>query len=180
MYLEVADFDDDAPADANPSADEQPPLISLHAITGVRTENTMKLRVSIGGREFTALLDSSSTHNFISDVAAPIAGLLFNSGGGATVVVANGDCVACRGLAHDVAIRIGQEDFAVDCYTIPLDCYDMVLGMAFLRTLGPILWDFDYLCLAFSRQGRRVLWKGLGASHSDISPTGHLYAIHHS
>lgn len=180
FYLEVADFDEEAPADDNPSAEEQPPLISLHAITGVRAENTMKIRVSIGGREFTALLDSGSTHNFISDVAAPMAGLHFNSGGGATVVVANGDRVACRGLAHEVPIRIGQEDFAMDCYTIPLDCYDMVLGVAFPRTLGPVLWDFNDLCLAFWRQGRRVLWKGLDASRHDIAPTGHLHAIHHS
>jgi len=43
FYLEVADFDEEAPADDNPSADEQPPLISLHAVTGVRAENTMKL-----------------------------------------------------------------------------------------------------------------------------------------
>jgi len=43
FYLEVADFDEEAPADDNPSADKQPPLISLHAVTGVRAENTMKL-----------------------------------------------------------------------------------------------------------------------------------------
>jgi hypothetical protein len=42
--------------------------------------------------------------------------------------VANGDRVPCRGLARDVAIRIGEEFFTIDCYTIGLDCYDMILG----------------------------------------------------
>lgn len=51
-------------------------------------------------------------------------------------MVANGDRMACRGLAYDVAICIGEEHFMVDCYSIPLDCYDMVLGVAWLRTLG--------------------------------------------
>ena len=73
------------------------------------------------------------------------------------MVVANGDRVACRGLARDVAVRIAEEHFTVDCYAIPLDCYDVVLGTSYLRTLGPILWDFDDLCMAFWRHGRRIL-----------------------
>jgi hypothetical protein len=32
---------------------------------------------------------------------------------------------------------------------IPLDCHDLVLGVTFLRTLGPILWDFDDMCMVF-------------------------------
>jgi hypothetical protein len=91
-------------------------------------------------------------------------------------VVANGDRVACRGLARDVALRIGEEFFTMDCYTIPLDCYDLVLGVSWLRTLGPILWDFDDLCMAFTHQGRRVLWKGIGSTRSDIPPTRRLHA----
>ena len=44
-------------------------------------------------------------------------------------MVANGDRVACRGLARDVGLRItqqgvGHEDFTLDCFTIPLDCHD--------------------------------------------------------
>lgn len=67
------------------------------------------------------------------------AGLQFHDSCSAHVVVANGDRVACHGLARDVAIHIGEEHFTLDCYSIPLDCYDMVLGVAWLRTLGPIL-----------------------------------------
>jgi len=69
----------------------------------------------------------------------------------------------------------------VDLYSIPLDCYDMVLGVAFLRTLGPVVWDFDALQMAFLRHGRRVLWQGTGAArpaHQTAPRThaGHLYA----
>ena len=69
----------------------------------------------------------------------------------------------CRGVARDVDLRIGAEAFPVDCYAIPLDSYDMVLGIAWLRTLGPILWDFDNLCMEFTFKGRRVLWHGVGS-----------------
>lgn len=151
-------------------------MISLHAIIGIRTEDTMQLRVQIGNHEFTALLDSGSTHNFISATAAHRAGLRFHDSRGAHVVVANGDRVACHGLAHDVGLRISDEHFTVDCYSIPLDCYDMVLGVTWLRTLEPILWDFDDLCMAFWHHGRHVLWKGIGSTRTDISPTGRLHA----
>ena len=71
---------------------------------------------------------------------------------GVSVIVVNGDRVAYRGLARNVATRIGDEFFEIDCYAIPLDCYDMVLGTSFLRMLGPILWDFDDLCMAFTHK----------------------------
>ena len=50
--------------------------------------------------------------------------------------------MACQGIARDVAIRLGAEPFSIDCYSVPLNSYDMVLGATFLLTLGPILWDF--------------------------------------
>jgi hypothetical protein len=152
------------------------------AITGIRNEDTMQIRLSVGEHEFTALIDTGSTHNFISTTAARRAGLNFHSSHGAHVVVANGDRVACRGLARDVGIRITQDrvghtDFSIDCYSIPLDCYDMVLVVAFLCTLGPILWDFNDLCMAFWHQGRRVFWKGVGSTRTDIAPTGRLHTM---
>jgi hypothetical protein len=133
--------------------------------------------VQVGAQEFTTLLDSGSTHNFISSAVARRVGLHFKeAGGGAHVVVANGDRVACRGLTRDVDLRIGNERFAVDCFSIPLDCYDMVLGIAWLRTLGPILWDFDELRMEFTWHDRRVLWKGIGSTCTTTPPTGRLHS----
>lgn len=89
-------------------------------------------------------------------------GLAFHSGADAQVTRADGTRVACQGLARDVGIRNGHEEFTIACYNVPLDSYDMVLGATFLRKMGPILWDFDDSCLAFWRKGRRILWRGLG------------------
>lgn len=186
FYLEASDYvieepdDDDAvpavTAASQPPFDPEEPLISLSAITGIRTKDTMQLRVQIDAYEFTVLLDSGSTHNFVSIPVAQRAGLCFQDSRGAYVTVANGDRIACCGLASDVALQIGEEFFTVDCYAIPLDCHDMVLGVAWLRTLGPILWDFDDLCMAFTHHGRCVLWKGIGSTRTDIPPTGRLHA----
>ena len=155
FYLEVSDCDDhNQSANADEVAEDLPPLISLHAITGNRSADTMQVKVGIGNHQFTALLDSGSTRNFISESAAQHVKLCLTASQGATVIVANGDRVACSGLAQEIDIRIGAEYFTVDCYTIPLSCYDMVLGVSYLRTLGSILWDFGDLCMAFWHHGK--------------------------
>lgn len=78
------------------------------------------------------------------------------------------------------ASHVAASPATVDCYAILLDCYDVVLGVKYLRSLGPILWDFDDLCMAFWHQGRRILWRGIGSTRTDIPPTGRLHAMRHS
>jgi len=44
-----------------------------------------------------------------------------------------------------------------------LGCFDCILGVDYVRTLGAILWDFEAMTMAFWRDGRRICWKGMGA-----------------
>jgi hypothetical protein len=90
FYLEVSDYQeaDLLLPEEEQQQDEQPPLISLHAITGIRTEDTMQLEVPVGNPQFTTLIDSGSTHNFISGPAAHHVGLHFHNSNVANVVVA--------------------------------------------------------------------------------------------
>jgi hypothetical protein len=80
FYLEVTDFDNTEPPlpEEDQAQDKLPPLISLHAIAGIHTEDTMQLCIAISSYELTALLDSGSAHNFISTVAARRVGLHFH------------------------------------------------------------------------------------------------------
>ena len=59
FVMEVAsrDEEDDEPE----HTDDQQPQISLHAIAGVHTRDTMQVRVQLGRAMVTALLDSGST-----------------------------------------------------------------------------------------------------------------------
>ena len=66
-------------------------MISLHALTGIKTADTMQVKVGIGNHQFTALINSRSTHNFISGPAVEHVGLRFHANPGASVTVANGD-----------------------------------------------------------------------------------------
>jgi hypothetical protein len=84
------------------------------------------------------------------------------------IVVANGDHVPCEGAARHVSLAIGTEEFSISCFAINLGGFDVILGIDFLRMLGPILWDFEDLCMAFTCGSRRILWKGIGSFPDDI------------
>ena len=85
------------------------------------------------------------------------------------MLVANSDRVPCHRLAHEVAVTIGDEEFSINCFSISLGEFDLILGFDFLRTLGPVLWDCENLSMAFTRAGRRILWTGLGSSSDDTT-----------
>jgi len=158
FYLEVVDYPEDAEdtGETHPLTDDKAEsVVSLHAIAGVRTKDTMQVPVYIHGHCLTALLDSGSTHNFIHAELMSRIGLA-TSGANLRVTVANGDRVPCGVEARNVAMQIGQDDFTISCFGIDLDSLDLVLGVDILQTLGPILWDFEDLCMAFYQNGRRI------------------------
>lgn len=64
-------------------------------------------------------------------------------------------------MGRAMQLEIGKV-FAIDYYAIPLDEFDVVLGIQWLATLGPILWDFSKNTMAFWRATRMVSWQGLG------------------
>ena len=64
------DEDDGTPEDFGDAGAEDAPVFSLQAIAGVSFTDTMQVAVTLGTASLIALLDSGSTHNFISEAAA--------------------------------------------------------------------------------------------------------------
>ena len=124
----------------------------------------MLLPVMIHDERLVALVDTCSTHNFLPEATMRRLALQPTGGEQLRVTVANGDRLRCHGLAQDVPITIGDEHFSITCAGIDLGCFDFILGIDFLRTLGPILWDFDALTMTFWRLGRHIRWDGVGGA----------------
>lgn len=143
-FLEVADADI-----SDGSASEDDMTISMCAITGVRSSTTLQLTMVVCGAALNALVDSSSTHCFIDTAAASRLGLIPEAWPGLTAGVANGDRVSSASICKDITITVDQEEFNVDLYVITLTGYELVLGCAWPRTLGLILWDFERQTTAF-------------------------------
>jgi hypothetical protein len=120
----------------------------------------MQVQLSINGRDFLALLDSGSTHNFIDlETTAELNLQQTPAPHSIKVAVANGDQISNVGIYNSLPIQIDTEQFIIDCYSIKLGGYDFVLGINWLSSLGPIIWDFNNLTMKFWRNGRRIIWK---------------------
>jgi hypothetical protein len=113
-----------------------------HTINGLTTTDIMQLAVRIMDQVVGALIDSGSTHSISAFVAARLHLNPLHQPS-LHVKVANGDRVPSTGVCCGVHIFINSEEFVVDLFIIPLEGYDMVLGIQWLRTLGPFLWDID-------------------------------------
>jgi hypothetical protein len=125
------------------------PEITLHAISGSLAPKTMCFFGSIRSKKLVILLDSDSTHNFINLAAVPVAFLGPLTPLQSRVRVANGETLLCTGKCNSVSIRVQGTTITADFYLLPLGGCNIVLGVDWLRSLGPVLWDFSCLTMQF-------------------------------
>lgn len=140
--------------------DMDSPEISLHAMTGSQSPQTMRVKGFLRRLNLMILVDTGSTHNFLSPRVANKLGLPISKDSRFEVVVANGDRIHCLGACEGVKLLIQVLEIQTDFFILQLGGYDAVLGAQWLRTLGPITWDFSKLTMRFYIEGRPHLWQG--------------------
>lgn len=72
------------------------------------------------------------------------------------VTVGNGTTIPCNQLCQRTALQIQGQTFYVDLHVLPISGADIVLGVQWLRQLGPILTNYDTLTMQFRYQGDSV------------------------
>ena len=145
MLLENEEADNVLPT--NP---EYEPEISLHALTGWSPYKTMQVKATIKSHELIVLIDSGSTHNFISERIANILQLPVQPTKPFNVKIANGRSLTCQGRFKDVPIRVQGIPFYLTVYTLPLSSLDLVLGVQWLEQLGMVECNWRQLTIKFT------------------------------
>ena len=125
------------------------PEITLHALTGWIVPRTMRIKAIIGAHEVVALIDSGSTHNFISDRVAETLRLPVKPTTPFTVRVANGERLSCKGKYEKLTVNLQGNEFHLDFFSVPLNGLDMVLGIQWLETLGSVVCDWKKRTMDF-------------------------------
>ncbi|XP_066351695.1 uncharacterized protein [Miscanthus floridulus] len=128
FFLEGVEIEDAVDAAGDAEHDAEVPCFSLQAVAGVPMAGTMQIAVALSATSLVALLDSGSTHNFISKEAARCFGLPLRQCPRLTALVANGERVTYAGVIRDAPLLIAGESFPADLYVMPLAGYDVVLG----------------------------------------------------
>ncbi|KAH9699109.1 hypothetical protein KPL71_024219 [Citrus sinensis] len=153
--------------------DEEDHLVSLHAMSGAVSHQTMRIKGNIKKKGIIILIDSGSTHNFLDVSVAKWTGCEVQQDKPLMMAVANGSKIASAATCKQLVWSMQGREFRADMRLIPLGGCDMVLGIQWLSQLGPILWDFKNLWMEFKWEGRRMVLRG-----STAGPLKLVSAIH--
>ncbi|KAL6338580.1 hypothetical protein AAG906_021295 [Vitis piasezkii] len=93
---------------------------------------TMTLNGNYKGRSLFVLIDSGSSHNFLSSKVAKRVDCCWQKARGIRVTVANGQELHCTALCSDFRWRMQGQEFIAEVYVLPLETYDLILGTQWL------------------------------------------------
>eukprot|EP00253_Pinus_taeda_P027980 PITA_27980 len=125
------------------------PVISLHALAGISSPQTLKIRGFIKHRLVVVLIDSGSTHNFIHQKVVEAVHCFVRTVSNFQVQIADGGTMKYEGHCENVKLRRGDYQLKTHMFSIHMGGCDIVLGAEWLHTLGPITMDFQELYMSF-------------------------------
>ncbi|KAA8539824.1 hypothetical protein F0562_026516 [Nyssa sinensis] len=134
--------------------------ISVHALSGSLSYKTMRIKEKVKKNVVTILIDSGSTHNFLDPTMAKRTGASIQFTNPLAVVVADGTKLQSKAVVKDFQWVMQGTNFTADMRLLPLGGCDMVLGVQWLPTLGPVLWDFQNLRMEFTAFGTKHVLRG--------------------
>lgn len=120
------------------------------------------------------LIYPGSTHNFLDLGIANELGCLLEAIKPMAVAAANGNNLTTGYKCADFRWKLQGYIFSTEIRTLPLDCCDLVLGVQWLSTLGPILWDFLSLTMEFTFQGVKHMLRGVNKTSCKVIKGGSL------
>jgi hypothetical protein len=131
---------------SNPPAIE--PLISLNALMGFSTPQTLKLISYIKNQKVIILANIGSTHNFIHHRISQV-NFYIRLVNNFQIMIFNGDSMKCGAHCENVCLQIGQYHLKYYMFFINMPVCDIVLGVEWLHILIPITMDFQKLTMQF-------------------------------
>jgi hypothetical protein len=137
LQMSVVDSEGEE-SEGNSSSEETFMHMSLGAIGGTVKKKSLHLQGTIRDKQVLILVDSGSFGNFISSAAVEQLGLPTIDIDPVTVTVANGAREQVRTAVVDVPWECQGATFTTSFRVFDLPSYDIIVGMDWFDTLGPM------------------------------------------
>jgi hypothetical protein len=158
--LELLQAEQDA-LQSDDSDDDLLMSISKLAVSGATTSSTIRLVGMIRDQEVLILVDSGSSHCFISEGVVEKLKLATTTIPPARVKIASGGIMTCDKQLADCAWWTQGYSFNTDLRVLALGCYDMVLGMDWLEEMGDMKVSWKRKTMQFQYKGQSVFLRGI-------------------
>nr|KYP46439.1 Transposon Ty3-I Gag-Pol polyprotein [Cajanus cajan] len=154
--------------------------LSYNALNGSSGLGTMKFQGSINGVRVQILLDSGSSDNFLQPRIAQCLKIPVEPIPNLQVLVGNGNSLVAEGLIRDLGVRIQGHTLKLPVYLLPVSGADLVLGAAWLATIGPHISNYSTLTLKFYLGNQFITLYGQKPSLPQPAQFNHMRRMQHT
>jgi hypothetical protein len=114
------------------------------------------------------LIDSGRTHNFIHQRLVDDLHLFFLPISNFQILIANGGTMKCGGHCENVKLQMGDYHLKTHMFSISMGGCDIVLGVEWIHTLGPITMDYQELYMSFHHEAHSYTLRGIQLGSLEI------------
>lgn len=148
--------------------------ISKMATTGQTTPRTVRLVGMIDSKEVLILVDSGSSHSFVSEAVAAAMPHRVQKTGCSSVKIADGGVLQCDSMIPRCSWQTQGQVFETDLQVLSLGCYDVVVGMDWLQHCGPMWIHWEQKRLQFQHNNQ---WIELVGVQPQLQPVEQISAV---
>ncbi|KAK7247608.1 hypothetical protein RIF29_42494 [Crotalaria pallida] len=150
---ELEDFD-------SPDMSCQMLNLSLFSAGGLTQPKTMKLYGLLHDVPVLVLIDSGASHNFIAHSLVKRMGLPVAATPAFAVRLGDGYRKDSQGCCKDLELVLAEHKVNSDFYLFDLGGVDVILGVAWLETLGDVKVNWRNLTMSFVHSGKNITVQG--------------------
>jgi hypothetical protein len=135
--------------------------ISLDAVAGTQTSETVHLWALVGNQVMVLLIDSGSTHTFVTRSFAQRAGCQITEAPALSVKVANGQYMTSNSQVKGLQWWTQGHMFNTDMHVLDIGAYDAILGIDWLKRQGKMTCDWTLISISFQHHGQDIILQGI-------------------
>lgn len=159
---------DEEEEDGTDGSSSEPPLspspteemiseVSLNSVIGISNPKTMKIKGQIDDQEVIVMVDPGAIHNFVSLNVVKKLAIPVDDSGEFWVSLGNGETIKGRGVCREINLRLDDKLMVCDDFLpLELGTVDVILGIQWLETLGPVTTNWKSQIMQFEVGNKMV------------------------
>jgi hypothetical protein len=130
--------------------------LSINAIAGTENNDCVKIRAMVKNKVMLILVDSGSSHSFVSSQFVAQADLSVVPTTSRRIKLANGQTLLSDKMVHNLEWWCQWQTLAMDMRVLEIGAYDAILGYDWLKLHSPMKCHWEIRTLEFLDKGRQI------------------------